>query len=95
LDQRSTEWLHNRHPLSHEKTMTTERTLATLKRIAAILDEPPSAFLEPRNPVASAAPPAALQQTTDLLDAFSRITDPETRRECIAFVRARTCTAVA
>ncbi|MBE7201373.1 MAG: hypothetical protein INR70_26715 [Parafilimonas terrae] len=75
--------------------MTTERTLATLKRIAAILDEPPSAFLQPRNPAACAATRAALQQNADLLEAFSLITDPETRRECIAFVRARTCAAVA
>ena len=75
--------------------MKTERTLATLQRIAAILDEPPGAFLEPHNRATCAATRAALQQTTDLLEAFALITDPETRRECIAFVRARTCAAVA
>lgn len=69
--------------------MTTDWTYATLQKIAEMLGVPVSAFLE-SDPAAPEEPAAeAWRQTTELLHAFARVEDPQARRDCIAFVRAR------
>ncbi len=69
--------------------MTTDRTFATLQKIAEMLGVPVSAFFE-SDPAAVEEPVAeAWRQTTELLHAFARVEDPQARRDCIAFVRAQ------
>lgn len=69
--------------------MTSDWTFATLQKIAEMLGVPVSAFFEhdPAAPEETAA--EAWRQTTELLQAFARVEDPQSRRECIAFVRAQ------
>lgn len=69
--------------------MNTDRTNATLQKIAALLDLPTSAFHTAHRPIPGDSSHTTLRQTAELLEAFATITDPNIRRDCIAFVQSR------
>lgn len=66
--------------------MAKDDDLNVLGRIARLLDVPVSAFYEPC--ATNAIAPSA-QENSDLLEAFALIKDPQVRRECLDFVRAK------
>lgn len=60
-----------------------------LRQIARLLDVPTSALHDPRGERIAGYRAQAAQERQELLEAFAQISDPQVRRECIKFVRAK------
>jgi len=69
--------------------MTDTRTHATLRRISDALGMAPADFFGPDTLGSTGSPKPTAQEAAELLEAFTQITDPTIRRECLNFVRAR------
>ncbi|MCJ2055025.1 hypothetical protein MKL09_00415 [Methylobacterium sp. J-048] len=67
--------------------MADDRTRAALHQIAEILSVPVSVLHSPGQ--SSSLTPSAreIPETLELLEAFTRVTDPKMRHACIEFVR--------
>jgi hypothetical protein len=69
--------------------MAIDEDPSILQQIARLLDVPTSAFYDPRETRAIGPGAQAAQESSELLEAFVQISDPQVRRECIEFVWAK------
>ena len=69
--------------------MAIDEDPGVLQQIARLLNVPTSAFYDPRETRAIGPVAQVAQESSELLEAFAQISDPQVRRECIKFVRAK------
>ena len=77
------------HDRTHHDRTHHDRTHEALQKIAAVLNLLPQDFAEGYGCRARSTERETLSDTAELLAAFADVTDPQARRDCIAFVRAR------